>query len=92
MFENLYDFLEGSIIKLDQKETSLGHFPLVFLMENAKYLGFAPASAVEFLTENEKFLIILDGYDEMPDTQRTEHFNINAVFEFFKANKIKVAK
>jgi len=50
--ENLYDFLEGSIIKLDQKETSLGHFPLVFLMENAKYLGFAPASAVEFLTEN----------------------------------------
>lgn len=50
--ENLYDFLEESILKLDKKETSLGHFPLVFLMENAKYLGFAPASAIEFLTEN----------------------------------------
>lgn len=50
--ENLYDFLEESIIILDNKETSLGHFPLVFLMENAKYLGFAPESAIEFLTEN----------------------------------------
>ncbi|WP_296703195.1 DNA repair protein RecO [Algoriphagus sp.] len=50
--ENLYDFLEESIERLDKKETSLGHFPLVFLMENAKYLGFAPASASEFLTEN----------------------------------------
>jgi DNA repair protein RecO (recombination protein O) len=50
--ENLYDFLEESILTLDNKETSLGHFPLVFLMENAKYLGFAPSSANEFLTEN----------------------------------------
>lgn len=50
--ESLFDFLEESIFKLDQKETSLLHFPLVFLIENARFLGFAPESAEEFLTEN----------------------------------------
>ncbi|MBN3584102.1 DNA repair protein RecO [Algoriphagus aestuarii] len=50
--ESLFDFLEESIGKLDQKETPLMHFPLVFLIENAKFLGFAPESAKEFLSEN----------------------------------------
>lgn len=50
--ESLFDFLEESIFKLDHKETSLLHFPLVFLIENARFLGFAPESAEEFLTEN----------------------------------------
>lgn len=58
IFENyqnefLFDFLEESIIQLDQKNTSLKLFPIVFLMENAKYLGFAPESAGEFLIENQ---------------------------------------
>ncbi|SIO21478.1 DNA repair protein RecO [Algoriphagus halophilus] len=51
--EYLFDFLEKSIIELDRQKCSLSHFPLVFLIEHAKYLGFAPESAKEFLTENQ---------------------------------------
>jgi DNA repair protein RecO (recombination protein O) len=48
----LFDFLEESVLILDQKESSLGHFPLVFLLEKAKYLGFAPEFAEGFLVES----------------------------------------
>ncbi|MBN7814111.1 DNA repair protein RecO [Algoriphagus pacificus] len=51
--EYLFDFLALSISKLDKKETSLGHFPIVFLLEQAKYLGFAPEDASGFLYENQ---------------------------------------
>lgn len=50
--ESLFDFLERSIIELDHRNCSISHFPLVFLIEHAKYLGFAPESAREFLTEH----------------------------------------
>jgi len=50
--EWLFDFIEESILVLDQKESSLGHFPLVFLLEKAKYLGFAPETADGFLIES----------------------------------------
>jgi DNA repair protein RecO (recombination protein O) len=50
--EGLFDFLEESILVLDQQNSSLSHFPLVFLIEKAKYLGFAPDSAEGFLIES----------------------------------------
>lgn len=50
--ESLFDFLENSVIQLDSKETKLAQFPLVFLIEKAKFLGFAPGEAIGFLSES----------------------------------------
>ena len=50
--EELFDFLEQSILTLDHPESTLIHFPIVFLLENAKHLGFAPDEAVGFLEES----------------------------------------
>ena len=48
----LFDFLEESVMTLDKSGCNLGHFPLVFLIEKAKYLGFAPEAAEGFLIES----------------------------------------
>ena len=50
--EELFDFLSTSISTLDDPKTSLAHFPLFFLLENAKHLGFAPEEAEGFLVES----------------------------------------
>ena len=50
--EGLFDFLSESVIILDQPETVLSHFPLVFLIEKAKFLGFAPEEAEGFILES----------------------------------------
>jgi DNA repair protein RecO (recombination protein O) len=50
--EELFDFLEESIATLDSPETNLSHFPLVFLLENARHLGFAPELGEGFLVES----------------------------------------
>ena len=50
--EELYDFLQKSILTLDHAGTNLGTFPIVFLLENAKHLGFAPERAEGFLAES----------------------------------------
>lgn len=50
--EELFDFLCKSIAILDDPKSSLSHFPLFFLLENAKYLGFAPEEAEGFLVES----------------------------------------
>jgi DNA repair protein RecO (recombination protein O) len=50
--EELYDFLQKSILTLDHAGTNLGTFPLVFLLENSKHLGFAPDRAEGFLAES----------------------------------------
>jgi len=50
--EELFDFLATSISTLDDPKTSLAHFPLFFLLENAKHLGFAPEEAEGFLVES----------------------------------------
>lgn len=52
--ESLFDFLSESIIQLDQADTHLAHFPIVFLIEKAKYLGFYPESAEGFILESNK--------------------------------------
>jgi DNA repair protein RecO (recombination protein O) len=50
--EELFDFLCESISTLDDPATNLAHFPLFFLLENAKHLGFAPEEAEGFLAES----------------------------------------
>lgn len=50
--ESLFDFLSESVIFLDQEEARLSLFPLVFLIENAKYLGFSPEDADGFISES----------------------------------------
>ncbi len=65
--ESLFDFLSESVITLDHQDTILTHFPLVFLIEKAKFLGFAPEEAEGFLLEsnNQPF-----SNSELPDTLR----------------------
>ncbi|WP_026953001.1 DNA repair protein RecO [Algoriphagus mannitolivorans] len=66
--ELLFDFLEESVTSLDQLEVNLAHFPIVFLIEKARYLGFGPDEASLFLSEskNQPFsnpeLLELDTY------------------------------
>lgn len=50
--ESLFDFLSESVVILDQAETQLSHFPLVFLIEKAKFLGFSPEDADGFVLES----------------------------------------
>ncbi|MCE7057896.1 DNA repair protein RecO [Algoriphagus sp. AGSA1] len=50
--ESLFDFLKKCVLDLDSKEARLGQFPLVFLIEKARYLGFAPEGAEGFLSES----------------------------------------
>jgi len=63
--EEFFDFLESSIRLLDEKETVLVHFPLVFLWESSKYLGFAPE-------DSESFFIELKQYPQGPDVMEEE--------------------
>ncbi|GAA0877651.1 hypothetical protein GCM10009119_06190 [Algoriphagus jejuensis] len=50
--EDLFDFLAESVVLLDLPDAKLSIFPLVFLIENARYLGFAPEEAKGFLLES----------------------------------------
>ncbi len=52
--EELFDFIEECVLQLDKKEVKLAHFPFVFLLGNARYLGFAPETAEGFLTESSR--------------------------------------
>jgi DNA repair protein RecO (recombination protein O) len=49
--ESFYDFIEYSLGLLDEDSVILVHFPLVFLWESSKYLGFAPNDAASFFEE-----------------------------------------
>ena len=40
--ENLYLFLENSILQLDYSESSMSNYHLVFLLKLTRYLGFEP--------------------------------------------------
>jgi DNA repair protein RecO (recombination protein O) len=70
--EEFFDFLEKAIRTLDEKETFLLHFPLVFLWESSKYLGFAPEDSDSFFAE-------LKQYPQGPDVLDEEKEYLNAV-------------
>jgi DNA repair protein RecO (recombination protein O) len=50
--EGLFDFYSDSVAILDRQATRLSIFPLVFLMEQAKFLGFSPEDANGFIFES----------------------------------------
>jgi DNA repair protein RecO (recombination protein O) len=82
--EELFDFIEDSVLHLDNKEIRLTHFPLVFLLGNAKYLGFAPETADGFLIESsqqpfskEEIVKILDYVEDLVKNQFLSNFNIS---------------
>jgi len=49
--EFLYDYIYNAITYLDQEGVNLGTYPLTFLLEASKYLGFAPDNAAEFFEQ-----------------------------------------
>lgn len=51
--ESLFDFLYGAVSHLDEENVSLPIFPVVFLWETSRYLGFAPTDAESFFEEIE---------------------------------------
>jgi DNA repair protein RecO (recombination protein O) len=63
--EILFDFLEESIRLLDRDELNLAHFPIVFLLEKAKYLGFGPEEASLFLSESKNQPFSKEEYQEL---------------------------
>ena len=54
--EAYYDFLESAVDMLDSEEAQLSNFPLVFLLEGSKFLGFPPLDAESFYEELEPIL------------------------------------
>lgn len=70
--EEFFDFLESTIRLLDEKETPLVHFPLVFLWESSKYLGFAPE-------DSESFFMELKQYPQGPDVMEEEKDYLKSV-------------
>jgi DNA repair protein RecO (recombination protein O) len=54
--EAYYDFLEAAVDNLDSENAHLSHFPIVFLLEGSKMLGFPPADAASFYSELEPIL------------------------------------
>ena len=54
--EYYYDFLEGAVERLDSESAHLSHFPLVFLLEGSKFLGFPPEDSDSFYEELEPIL------------------------------------
>jgi DNA repair protein RecO (recombination protein O) len=49
--EALFDYLMDAISLLDEEKAVLSHFPIAFLWETSRYLGFAPDEADEFFEE-----------------------------------------
>lgn len=63
--EGLFDFLSESVVILDQADTQLALFPLVFLTEKAKFLGFSPEDAAGYMSESKNHPF---NRDELPIT------------------------
>lgn len=58
--KNLYDFLQEAITCLDRKEVNLSSYPLTFLLQISRFLGFAPENAKEFFEQ------LLQGIGHLP--------------------------
>jgi DNA repair protein RecO (recombination protein O) len=49
--ESLYDFLEEAITYLDQEETNIQLYPISFLLETSKFLGFGTSDSTELFEQ-----------------------------------------
>lgn len=64
--DELFEFLVESLGILDNSEAVLSHYPNVFLLGMARYLGFAPNASLEFFDElRENFTKQMDWEPEM---------------------------
>lgn len=61
--EGLFGFLEDAIIQLDTENTSLGTYPLAFLLLMTRYLGFEPEDAAHF-------------YDQLPTSRVSQNHRL----------------
>lgn len=60
--ESLFDFLKQSLNYLDQAGKSIRHFPQVFLIEQAKFLGFGPDDPQEYIDESKRLAFTQDEF------------------------------
>ncbi|WP_363331101.1 DNA repair protein RecO [Cecembia sp.] len=64
--EDLFDYLDLAIGQLDGDMALLSHYPVAFLWETSRYLGFAPDDAMGFFEElKENFTKQMDWQPEM---------------------------
>lgn len=76
--EEFFDFLENAFGLLDREEAILVHFPLVFLYETSRYLGFAPNDAASFFDE---LLDEIQASDELKEEMDYLDLLINESFD-----------
>ncbi len=50
--QQLFDWLKNSLLCLDRNTQEIKHFPLVFLLEMARFIGFGPETPHELLDES----------------------------------------
>jgi len=81
--ENLFDFLEEAIIYLDQKETNIQLYPISFLLETSKFLGFGTNDSSELFEQ-------LFGLVHDDDFAREEKKYLNELMENSFGSEIKV--
>lgn len=65
--ESLFDFLHQSILHLDGIRLKSGHFPLIFMANQAKYLGFSPERGRGFFSESLGQPFIAEELDQVID-------------------------
>jgi len=83
--ESLFDFIHQSVLHLDSNRVNLAHFPSIFLINQAKYLGFAPADAKEFFLES-----MIQPF-EIEELERVKYFVDDALRNGF-SNSQKLSK
>jgi len=81
--ENLYDFLEEAIIYLDQQETNIQLYPISFLLETSKFLGFGTSDSAELFEQ-------LFGLVHDDEFAREEKKYLNELMKLSFGSEIKV--
>jgi len=81
--ENLYDFLEEAITYLDQEESNIQLYPISFLLETSKFLGFGTRDSTELFEQ-------LFGLVHDDDFAREEKKYLNELMENSFSSSIRV--
>lgn len=81
--ENLYDFLEEAIIYLDQQDTNIQLYPISFLLETSKFLGFGTSDSEELFEQ-------LFGLVHDDDFAREEKEYLNKLMDTSFGSQIKI--
>lgn len=76
--ENLFNFLESSILALDCCEEGLANFHLVFMMKLCRYLGFEPNGE----DDKKRYFDLLNGIFTAYQPQHAHFLNPEATIDF----------